>query len=160
MNHTKLKIIFAVFLLGFFFQGCGYKLGDLEVIGNDSTKTTSISIKSSRSQIQSFINSGFIIDNTNFTHIVIIDGPSFEKQTASVTSNATENEFTIIGTIIVSLYNKEREVIIDQKTISISKDHKFSSSNINSSASEEEFIKSDIRKYLEIQAINIIRGKL
>ena len=146
--------------MDFFFQGCGYKLGDLEVIGNDSTKTTSISIKSSRSQIQSFINSGFIIDNTNFTHIVIIDGPSFEKTNSICNKQCHRNEFTIIGTIIVSLYNKEREVIIDQKTISISKDLKFSSSNINSSASEEEFIKSDIRKYLEIQAINIIRGKI
>ena len=160
MNKLRPKITFIVILLSIFYQGCGYKLGGLEVIDNDSSKTTSIIIKSSRSQMQSFINSGFIIDNSNFTHIIVIDGPEFNKQTASVTSNATENEFEITGTIIISLFDKNRKVIIDKKIISMSKDHKFSSSNINSSESEEEFIKNDIRKYLEIQAINIIRGKL
>ena len=100
MNKLKPKITLIVILLSIFYQGCGYKLGDLEVIDNDSSKTTSIIIKSSRSQMQSFINSGFIIDNSNFTHIIVIDGPEFNKQTASVTSNATENEFEITGTII------------------------------------------------------------
>ena len=160
MNYLKLKLVSAVFFIGILFQGCGYKLGDLEVISGDTSKTASISIKSSRSQIQSFINSGFTIDNNNYSYIVIIDGPKFEKQTASVTSSATENEFTITGTIAISLYSKDKEVIMDKKVISISKDHKFSSSSINSSESEEDFVKNDIKKYLEIQAINIVRGKL
>ena len=121
MNYLKLKLVSAVFFIGILFQGCGYKLGDLEVISGDTSKTASISIKSSRSQIQSFINSGFTIDNDNFSYIVIIDGPNFEKQTASVTSSATENEFTITGTITISLYSKDKEVIIDKKVISISK---------------------------------------
>ena len=91
-----------------------------------------------------------------FVYLIKIDGPTYSKETTSVTSSATENEFTITGKIEVSLEDNKGNIIIQNKVFSLSKDHKFSSSNINSSESEENTIKSDIEKYLQIQAKNKI----
>ena len=91
---------------------------------------------------------------------MIIEGPYFDKSTASVTSNATENEFTLTGSVIISLLNKENEIIVNKKLINLSKDHKFSSSNINSSEKEEEMIQDDIIKFLKIQIINTIKTNI
>ena len=82
------------------------------------------------------------------------------KETTSVTSSATENEFTITGKIEVSLEDNKGNIIIQNKVFSLSKDHKFSSSNINSSESEENTIKSDIEKYLQIQVLNLVRSRI
>ena len=157
-NITKKQIL--IFLLCISIQGCGYKLGGLEVVGSNSYKTASIKILSSRSLKQSFINSGFVIDNKNFAFFVETEGPYYKKETTSVTSSATENEFTITGTIIVSVSDKNGKYIIDRRALSLSKDHKFSSTSINSSSSEEDTIRSDIRKYLEIQTINLVRNNI
>tara|TARA_B100000767_G_scaffold134495_1_gene127614 strand:+ start:931 stop:1410 length:480 start_codon:yes stop_codon:yes gene_type:complete len=159
MKYLKIKIIIFLFSI-FMNQGCGYKLGGLEVIGENSGKVTSIKIQSSRSLKQSFINSGFLISDKIFEYFVIAEGPYFKKETSSVTSSATENEFTITGTMVVSIFNKNNEEVVNRKTISMSKDHKFSSSSINSSESEEDVIKDDIKRYLEIQVINVLRSKL
>ena len=101
-----------------------------------------------------------MVDNYSYEYFLKVEGPYYEKETSSVTSDATENEFIITGTIVVTILNKNNEVLVSRKNISISKDHKFLSSNINSSASEENIIKDDIGKYLEIQVINFLRSKI
>ena len=60
--------------------------------------------------------------------------------------------------MILTISDKNGDSLLDRKIISKSKDLKFSSSSINSSASEEKIIYSDIEKYLELEIINIIRG--
>ena len=159
MNYLKINtvILLIIMLLA---NGCGYKLGGLEVVGENSDKVASIKIQASRSLVQLFINSGFLIENENYEYFIRVEGPYFTKETSSVTSDATENEFTITGRIVVTILNKNNEELVGQKNISISKDHKFSSSNINSSASEENIIRDDIKKYLEIQVINFFRSKI
>jgi len=159
MKNIIKKLSF-VFLLCIIIHGCGYKLGGLEVIGSNSSKTASIKILSSKSLLQSFINSGFIIDNQNFSYFIETEGPYYKKETTSVTSSATENEFTITGTVIISISNKDGKYLINSRMLSFSKDHKFSSSSINSSDSEENIIREDIRKYLEIQIINLVRNNI
>jgi len=149
-----------IFLLCISVQGCGYKLGGLEVVGSNSSKTASIKILSSRSLEQSFINSGFVIDNKNFAFFIQVEGPYYKKETTSVTSSATENEFTITGTVIISVSDKNGKYIIDRRPLSLSKDHKFSSTSINSSSSEEDTVREDIRRYLEIQTINLVRNNI
>ena len=157
MNNFK---IFGIYILLLFLASCGYKLGGLETIGENQGKVAVVKINSSQNFKQVFINAGFKIDNNDFNYIISIEGPNFSKETTSVTSNATENEFTITGTILISLENKKGKILYKNKNFSLSKDHKFSSSSINSSESEENMIKNDIKKYLEIQAINFVRGKI
>lgn len=159
MKYLKIKIITLLLSL-VLTQSCGYKLGGLEVVGENSGKTTTVKIQSSKSLKQSFINSGFLINDKNFEYFVIVEGPTFSKDTVSVTSSATENEFTITGKMKISIYNKNNDAVVENKTISMSKDHNFSSSSINSSESEESIIRDDIKKYLEIQVINILRSKI
>ena len=141
-------------------NGCGYKLGGLEVVGENSSKVSSIKIQASSSLTQSFINAGFLVDNDIYEYFIKVEGPYYKKETSSVTSDATENEFSITGTIVITVLNKKNEVLVSRKNISISKDHKFLSSNINSSTSEENIVKNDIKKYLEIQVINFFRSKI
>ena len=159
MNYFKINtaILLIIMLL---VNSCGYKLGGLEVVGENSDKVTLIKIQTSRSLAQLFINSGFLIENEDYEYFIRAEGPYFKKETSSVTSDAIENEFTITGTMVVTILNKNNEELVNRKNISISKDHKFSSSNINSSASEENIIRDDIKKYLEIQVINFFRSKI
>ena len=159
MNYLKSNtaILLIIMLLA---NGCGYKLGGLEVIGEHSNKVTSIKIQASRSLEQLFINSGFLIDNENYEYFIRVEGPYFTRETSSVTNSATENEFTITGRIVVTIFSKNNEELVSQKNISVSKDHKFSSSNINSSASEEDIIRDDVRKYLDVQVISFFRSKI
>ena len=139
-------------------NGCGYKLGGLEVVGENSDKVTSIKIQASSSLTQTFINAGFLVDNDSYEYFLKVEGPYYEKETSSVTSDATENEFSLTVTMILTISAKNGDALLDRKIISKSKDLKFSSSSINSSASEEKIIYSDIEKYLELEIINIIRG--
>ena len=157
MNNFK---IFSFYIFFIFLTSCGYKLGGLETIGENQGKVAIIKIFSSQNFKQSFINAGFKINNNEYMYSISIEGPNYTKETTSVTSNATENEFTITGTILISLENKDGLVLFKNKIFSLSKDHKFSSSSINSSESEENTIKNDIKKYLEIQAINFVRSKI
>ena len=159
MNYFKINtaILLIIMLL---VNSCGYKLGGLEVVGENSDKVTLIKIQTSRSLAQLFINSGFLIENEDYEYFIRAEGPYFKKETSSVTSDAIENEFTITGTMVVTILNKNNEELVNRKNISISKDHKFSSSNINSSVSEENIIRDDIRKYLEIKVINFFRTKI
>ena len=90
----------------------------------------------------------------------MIEGPYYKRETASVTSNATENELLITGTFIVSMLDAEGKNIIDKMSVSKTKDHKFLSSNINSSESEEAIIRGDILKNLEFQVINLVKSKI
>jgi|TARA_B110000971_G_C19965202_1_gene479898 outer membrane lipopolysaccharide assembly protein LptE/RlpB len=154
------KISFIMFFSLFFIQACGYKLGGLETIGEDSSKTALINTNSSQSLKRSFINSGFTIVSQNYNYQVLVEGPYYKRETVSVTSNATENELLITGTLIVSILDAEGKSIVNKKIISKTKDHQFSSSNINSSESEEIIIRSDILKYLEYQVINLVRSKI
>ena len=158
LKNKKIASIIILFIL--ILNGCGYKIGGLEVIGENSGKTADIKIISNKIFYQSFINSGFKINNDVYDYIVIIEGPHFNKSTASVTSNAVENEFTVTGSVIISLLNKEKEIKVNKKLINLSKDHKFSSTNINSSEREEEMIKDDIVKFLKIQIINTIKSNI
>ena len=158
LKNKNIASILIFFILSL--SGCGYKIGGLEVIGENSEKTANIKIISNVVFYQSFINSGFKINNDIYDYVVIIVGPYFDKSTASVTSNATENEFTLTGSVIISLLNKENEIIVNKKLINLSKDHKFSSSNINSSEKEEEMIQDDIIKFLKIQIINTIKTNI
>ena len=157
MNNFK---IFSLYTLALFLVSCGYKLGGLETIGENQGKVAVVKITSSQNFKQAFINAGFKINNNDFMYIISIEGPNYSKETTSVTSNATENELTITGSILISLENKDGKILYKNKNFSLSKDHKFSSSSINSSESEENTIKNDIKKYLEIQAINFIRSKI
>jgi len=159
MKYTD-KISFIIFFSLFFIQACGYKLGGLEVIGEGSSKTALINISASQSLKRSFINSGFTIVSQNYNYQILVEGPYYKKETASVTSNATENELFITGTLIVSILDAEGKNIVDKKIISTTKDHKFSSSSINSSESEEIIIRGDILKYLEFQVVNLVRSKI
>jgi outer membrane lipopolysaccharide assembly protein LptE/RlpB len=159
MNILRTKLI-PIFVASALVYGCGYKLGGLEVIGNNSNKTAAIKIDATKSQIQSFINSGFTIDNDKFDLMVVIDGPNYKKETSSVTSSATENEITLIGSVTMTLKDKNGNLLIEDKEITVSKDYKFSSSSINSSESEETIVRGDIEKYIEIQVINAVRSKL
>jgi len=159
MMHIKNIINIPLFLSVLLVYGCGYKLGGLEVIGENAGKTASIKIESgSKSIKQTFVNSGFDVNDQDYEYIVKITGPDYIKETTSVTSDAVENEFTIEGVIRVSILDKDNNVIVENKVITFSQDHKFSSSNINSSLSEEEIIRDEIKKFLEVQAINILRS--
>ena len=158
LKNKNIASILLFFILSV--SGCGYKIGGLEVIGENSKKTATIKIISNEVFYQSFINSGFKINNDIYDYVVMIKGPYFDKSTASVTSNATENEFTLTGSVIISLLNKENEIIVNKKIINLSKDHKFSSSNINSSEKEEEMIQDEIIKSLKIQIINTIKNNI
>ena len=158
LKNKNIASILIFFILSL--SGCGYKIGGLEVIGENSEKTANIKIISNVVFYQSFINSGFKINNDIYDYVVIIEGPYFDKSTASVTNNATENEFTLTVSVIISLLNKENEIIVNKKLINLSKDHKFSSSNINSSEKEEEMIQDDIIKFLKIQIINTIKTNI
>ena len=154
-NIIKVLLLLSIFLVG----SCGYKLGGLEVIGENAGKTASIKILSgSKSIKQSFINSGFVVNDQDYEYVVKISGPDYIKETTSVTSSAVENEFTIEGVMRVSILDKNNNIIIENKVITFSQDHKFSSSSINSSLSEEEIIRDDIKKFLEVQVINILRS--
>ena len=159
MKYTD-KIRFIALFSLFLIQGCGYKLGGLEVTGEGPSNTALISINSSQSLRQSFVNSGFTVVSQNYNYQILIEGPYFKRETASVTSNATENELLITGTFIVSIIDSEGKYIVDKKQISKTKDHKFLSSNINSSESEEAIIRGDILKYLEFQVINLVKSKI
>ena len=157
MKTLKKKI--CVFLIFIFLQnGCGYKLGGLEVIGENSSKTAVLDIHSSKFIIQKFKSAGFTINPDNFEYLVKVEGPFRNKETSSVTSDADDREFTLTSTAIVSIYNKSGEAIIKRKTLSKSRDYSFSSSNINSSSSEEKIIFSDIEQILLIEIINILRS--
>ena len=94
---------------------CGYKLGGLEVIGDNQDKVAEVKILSPNNFKQSFINAGFTISSDNFLYLIKIEGPTYSKETTSVTSNATENEFTITGKIEVSLEDNKGNIIIQNK---------------------------------------------
>ena len=157
MNNLKKKIyVFLIFI--FLLNGCGYKLGGLETIGEESSKTAIINMHSSKFITQKFKNAGFTIDSDNFEYLVKVAGPFRKKVTSSVTSDANDREFTLTSTTIVSIYNKSGKAIIERKTLSKSRDYSFSSSNINSSSSEEKIIFSDIEQILVIEIMNILRS--
>ena len=157
MNTLKKKIcVFLIFI--FFLNGCGYKIGGLETIGEDSSKTAVIDVNSSKFIIQKFKSAGFAIDSDNFEYRIKVEGPFRKKETSSVTSDADDREFTLTSTAIVSIYNKSGEAVIERKTLSKSRDYSFSSSNINSSSSEEKIIFSDIEQILVIEIMNILRS--
>ena len=157
MNTLKKKIcVFLIFT--FFLNGCGYKIGGLETIGEDSSKTAVIDVNSSKFIIQEFKSAGFVIDSDNFEYRIKVEGPFRKKETSSVTSDADDREFTLTSTAIVSIYNKSGEAVIERKTLSKSRDYSFSSSNINSSSSEEKIIFSDIEQILVIEIMNILRS--
>tara|TARA_B100001769_G_C22046539_1_gene562510 strand:- start:52 stop:531 length:480 start_codon:yes stop_codon:yes gene_type:complete len=157
MNLLK-KRIFPILIFAILLNGCGYKLGGLEVIGNNSSKTAILKVLSSKELIRKFKNSGFIINEENFEYLVQVEGPFRKKETSSVTSSADDREFTLIVSMIISVYNNSGEAIIERKEISKSKDYDFSSSSINSSESEEAIIYSDIEKILQVEIINILRS--
>ena len=157
MNILKKKIcVFLFFIL--LLNGCGYKLGGLETIGENSSKTALLEVHSSKFIIQKFKSAGFTIDSDNFEYLIKVEGPFRKKDTSSVTSDADDREFTLTSTAVVSIYNKLGEAIIERKILFKSKDYSFSSSNINSSSSEEEIIFSDIEQILIIEIINILRS--
>ena len=69
MNYLKINtaILLIIMLLA---NGCGYKLGGLEVVGENSDKVASIKIQASRSLVQLFINLGFLIENENYEYFI------------------------------------------------------------------------------------------
>ena len=73
MKYTD-KIRFIVLFSLFLIQGCGYKLGGLEVTGEGPSKTALISINSSQSLRQSFVNSGFTVVSQNYNYQILIQG--------------------------------------------------------------------------------------
>ena len=157
MNLLKKRacvaLIFVILL-----NGCGYKLGGLEVIGENSSKTAVLKVISSKEFTRKLKNSGFIIKEENFEYLIQTEGPFRKKETSSVSSSADDREFTLTVSMIVSIFNNSGETIIERKEISKSKDYVFSSSSINSSESEEAIIYSDIEKILQVEIINIIRS--
>ena len=94
---------FIPFILALIFvliiQGCGYKLGGLEVVGENSNKTSILKLIAPKSFIKTLTNSGFIINDNDYQHFVKIEGPFYKKETSSVTSDATENEFSLTTSI-------------------------------------------------------------
>ena len=152
-KRTCVALIFVILL-----NGCGYKLGGLEVIGENSSKTAVLKVISSKEFTRKLKNSGFIIKEENFEYLIQTEGPFRKKVTSSVSSSADDREFTLTVSMIVSIFNNSGETIIERKEISKSKDYDFSSSSINSSESEEAIIYSDIEKILQVEIINIIRS--
>tara|TARA_B100000989_G_scaffold166308_1_gene124371 strand:+ start:25 stop:504 length:480 start_codon:yes stop_codon:yes gene_type:complete len=152
-KRTYTALIFVILL-----NGCGYKLGGLEVIGENSSKTAVLKVISSKEFTRKLKNSGFIIKEENFEYLIQTEGPFRKKVTSSVSSSADEREFTLTVSMIISIFNNSGETIIERKEISKSKDYDFSSSSINSSESEEAIIYSDIEKILQVEIINIIRS--
>jgi len=61
LKNKNIASILIFFILSL--SGCGYKIGGLEVIGENSEKTANIKIISNVVFYQSFINSGFKINN-------------------------------------------------------------------------------------------------
>ena len=113
--RKKYHVILTLSLL---LGGCGYKLGDLEVIGENSSKTASLNVISSKKIIQKFKNSGFKVNQDKFEYLVKVEGPFNNKATSSVTSSAEDKEFTLTATLIISIYNKAGEQIIERKILS------------------------------------------
>lgn len=153
--RKKYHVILTLSLL---LGGCGYKLGDLEVIGENSSKTASLNVISSKKIIQKFKNSGFKVNQDKFEYLVKVEGPFNNKATSSVTSSAEDKEFTLTATLIISIYNKAGEQIIERKILSKSREYDFSSSNINSSENEERIIFEDLEKTLYVEMLNILRS--
>ena len=114
---TILRLAFFALPL-FALISCGYKLGGLEVIGDNQDKVAEVKILSPNNFKQSFINAGFTISSDNFLYLIKIEGPTYSKETTSVTSSATENEFTITGKIEVSLEDNKGNIIIQNKYVS------------------------------------------
>ena len=65
--RKKYHVILTLSLL---LGGCGYKLGGLEVIGENSSKTASLNVRSSKKIIQKFKNSGFKVNQDKFEYLV------------------------------------------------------------------------------------------
>ena len=157
MKTLKKKICVFLFFI-FLLNGCSYKLGGLETIGEHSSKTAVLEVQSSKDIIKKFKRAGFTIDSDNFEYLIKVEGPDRKKETSSVTNNADDREFTLTSTATISIYNKTGEAIVERKILSKSKDYSFSSSNINSSSSEEKILFSDIEQILIIEIINILRS--
>ena len=147
-----------ILMLSLLLGGCGYKLGGLEVIGENSSKTTSLNVISSKKIIQKFKKSGFKVNQDKFEYLVKVEGPFNNKETSSVTSSAEDKELTLTATIIISIHNTAGEQIIERKILSKSREYNFSSSSINSSESEERIIFEDLEKALYLDMLNIIRS--
>ena len=152
-KRTCTALIFVTLL-----NGCGYKLGGLEIIGENSSKIAVLKVISSKEFMRKLKNSGFTIKEENFEYLIKTEGPFRKKETSSVSNSADDREFTLTVSMIVSIFNNSGETIIERKEISKSKDYDFSSSSINSSESEEAIIYSDIEKILQVEIINIIRS--
>tara|TARA_Y100000992_G_scaffold271627_1_gene212689 strand:+ start:70 stop:549 length:480 start_codon:yes stop_codon:yes gene_type:complete len=150
--------IFSILVLILFLNACGYKLGGLEVIGENSSKTAVLKISSSKELIRKFVNSGFIIDDDSYEFHVKAEGPFRKKETSSVSSSAYEREFTLTVTMKISVFNKSGESIIVEREVSKSRDYSFSSNNINSAESEERIVFSEMEKILHVEIINVIRS--
>ncbi len=157
MNLLK-KRTCAVLLFVILLNGCGYKLGGLEVIGENPSKTAALKVISSKEFTRKLKNSGFTIEEENFEYLIQTEGPFRKKETSSVSRSADDKEFTLTVSMTISIFNSSGEPIIERKEISKSKDYDFSSSSINSSESEEAIIYSDIEKILQVEIINIIRS--
>ena len=114
MNILKKKIGVSLFFI-LLLNGCGYKLGGLETIGENSSKTALLEVHSSKFIIQKFKSAGFTIDSDNFEYLIKVEGPFRKKETSSVTSDADDREFTLTSTAVVSIYNKLGEAIIERK---------------------------------------------
>ena len=116
-KRTCVALIFVILL-----NGCGYKLGGLEVIGENSSKTAVLKVISSKEFTRKLKNSGFIIKEENFEYLIQTEGPFRKKETSSVSSSADDREFTLTVSMIVSIFNNSGETIIERKEISKSKD--------------------------------------
>ena len=153
---TCKKIISALTLITFL-SGCGYKLGGIETIFEIKIGNVTIFLKANSLPgfEQILANAGYLISKEDYNYSISILDYKVKKEVISVTSSAKENEFKLTASAILIIKNQNNETLYN-KSVDSSKDHKFSSSNINSSVTEEQIINDDILKALQINILNII----
>ncbi len=150
------KIISALALITFL-SGCGYKLGGIETIFENKIDNIAIFLEAnSLPEFEQILaNAGYLISKEDYSFSISILDYKVKKEVISVTSSAKENEFKLTASAILIIKDKNNAILYN-KSVDASKDHKFSSSNINSSVTEEKIIEDDILKALQINILNII----
>ncbi|MEC7885430.1 MAG: hypothetical protein VX544_01395 [Pseudomonadota bacterium] len=150
------KIISALALIAFL-PGCGYKLGGIETIFENKIDNIAIFLEAnSLPEFEQILaNAGYVISKEDYSFSISILDYKVKKEVISVTSSAKENEFKLTASAILIIKDKNNAILYN-KSVDASKDHKFSSSNINSSVTEEKIIEDDILKALQINILNII----
>ena len=149
-----MKKLNFLFLIIIFSTSCSYKLGGLETIFENTSSNVFHIKESSITEFKQFLlNADVNVSSDKYNYSIEILNFKREKITISTTSKAKVNEYRIISSARLVIYNKEGNQILS-KDVSFFKDHKFSSSAITSSVNEEKIITEEVDENLKINILS------